>query len=150
MSELGSDGVHEGTQRYEIGNADLKPEYSWQADLGVDLSTQYVSAQIALFANRIENYIFAQHVSTEVEPGFRTYRYTQGDARLLGFEAGIDLHPIHRIHFQNSFAIVDAQQMHADEEARYLPMTPAPRWTSELKFELTHHNHVPSTTHTWH
>ena len=142
MSELGSDGVHEGTQRYEIGNADLKPEYSWQADLGVDLSTQYVSAQIALFANRIENYIFAQHVSTEVEPGFRTYRYTQGDARLLGFEAGIDLHPIHRIHFQNSFAIVDAQQMHADEEARYLPMTPAPRWTSELKFELTHHNHV--------
>ena len=32
--------------------------------------------------------------------------------------------------------------MHADEEAKYLPMTPAPRWTSELKYEITHHGHT--------
>ena len=32
--------------------------------------------------------------------------------------------------------------MHANEEAKYLPMTPAPRWTSELKYEITHHNHT--------
>ena len=141
MSELGSDGVHEGTVRYELGNADLKPEYSWQADLGVDFSGRYLSLQVALFANRIENYIFAQRVPVEIEEGYRTYQYTQGDARLLGFEAGFDLHPIHRIHFQNTFSYVNARRLHASEEARYLPMTPAPRWTSELKYELTHHNH---------
>ena len=28
MSELGSDGIHEGTLRYEMGNPDLKAEYS--------------------------------------------------------------------------------------------------------------------------
>jgi iron complex outermembrane receptor protein len=44
MSELGSDGIHEGTLRYEIGNPGLKPEYSWQADLGLDLSSDYISA----------------------------------------------------------------------------------------------------------
>ena len=27
------------------------------------------------------------------------------------------------------------------EDAKYLPMTPAPRWTSELKYELSHHGH---------
>ena len=141
MSELGSDGIHEGTLRYEIGNPDLKSEYSWQADLGLDFVSQYVSAQVALFANRIENYIFAQRINKVMEEGYRTYEYTQGDARLLGFEAGVDFHPIHSIHFQNTFSFVDAQQMHASKEAKYLPMTPAPRWTSELKYELTHHGH---------
>ena len=142
MSELGSDGVHEGTLRYEIGNPDLRPEYSWQADLGIDHSSQYISVQAALFANRISNYIFAKRIDRVVEKGFRTYEYTQGDARLLGFEAGVDFHPIHSIHFQNTFSLVDARQMHADEEAKYLPMTPAPRWTSELKYEITHHGHT--------
>ena len=142
MSELGSDGIHEGTLRYEIGNPDLKPEYSWQADLGLDFSSEYISAQVALFANRIENYIFSERINKVMEEGFRTYQYTQGDARLLGFEAGFDLHPIHSIHFQNTFSFVDAQQMNASEEAKYLPMTPAPRWTSELKYEITHHGHA--------
>ena len=141
MSELGSDGVHEGTLRYEIGNPELKPEYSWQADLGLDFTSEYVSAQVALFANRIENYIFAQRIDMEMEEGYRTYEYTQGDARLLGFEAGIDIHPIHSLHFENTFSLVDAQQLHASEDAKYLPMTPAPRWTSELKYELSHHGH---------
>ena len=141
MSELGSDGVHEGTLRYELGNPDLKPEYSWQADLGLDFTSQYISAQVALFANRIENYIFAKRIDLVMEEGLRTYEYTQGDARLLGFEAGIDFHPIHCIHFENTFSFVDAQQLHQPEETKYLPMTPAPRWTSELKYELTHHGH---------
>ena len=142
MSELGSDGIHEGTLRYEIGNPDLKPEYSWQADLGLDFSSEYISAQVALFANRIENYIFSERINKVMEEGFRTYQYTQGDARLLGFEAGFDFHPIHSIHFQNTFSFVDAQQMNSSEEAKYLPMTPAPRWTSELKYEITHHGHA--------
>ena len=142
MSELGSDGIHEGTLRYEIGNPDLKPEYSWQADLSLDFSSEYISAQVALFANRIENYIFSERINEVKEEGFRTYKYTQGDARLLGFEAGFDLHPIHRVHFQNTFSFVDAQQMNASEDAKYLPMTPAPRWTSELKYEITHHGHT--------
>ena len=141
MSELGSDGIHEGTLRYEIGNPDLKSEYSWQADLGLDFTSQYVSAQVALFANRIENYIFAKRIDEVMEEGFRTYEYTQGDARLLGFEAGVDFHPIHSVHFQNTFSFVDAQQLHADDDAKYLPMAPAPRWTSELKYEFTHHGH---------
>ena len=138
MSELGSDGIHEGTLRYEIGSPDLKAEYSWQADLGLDFTSQYLSAQIALFANRIQNYIFAKRINEVMEDGYRTYEYTQGDARLLGFEAGFDFHPIHAIHFENTFSYVDARQLHADADTKYLPMTPAPRWTSELKFELSH------------
>ena len=142
MSELGADGVHEGTVRYELGNAHLKSEFSWQADLGVDFNSHYVSAQAALFANRISNYIFTKRIDVVMEEGYNTYEYTQGDARLLGFEVGVDVHPLHRLHFGNTFSYVDARQLNQSEETRYLPFTPAPRWTSEVKYELTHHGKV--------
>ena len=147
MSELASNGVHEGSIRYELGSQELKAEYSLQADLGLDFSSPYVSAQLALFANRIDNYIFTHRQQEEIEPGYLTYVYTQGDARLLGFEAGIDLHPIHSVHFSNTFSYVDAQLLHQPEETKYLPFTPAPRWSSELKWELFHHSHSTITHH---
>ena len=141
MSELASNGVHEGSLRYEIGNQNLKAEYSLQADLGLDFTSRYVSAQLALFANRIDNYIFTHRVPEEIEEAYLTYAYTQGDARLLGFEAGVDLHPVHSVHFSNSFSYVDAQLLHTDADTKYLPFTPAPKWSSELKWELFHHSH---------
>ena len=141
MSELASNGVHEGSIRYELGEQDLKAEYSLQADLGLDFTSRYVSAQLALFANRIDNYIFTHRLNEEIEEGYLTYAYTQGDARLLGFEAGIDFHPVHSVHFSNTFSYVDAQLMNASADTKYLPFTPAPRWSSELKWELLHHSH---------
>ena len=140
ISELSSNGVHEGSQRYERGNRQLKAEYSLQADLGLDFTSRYVSAQLALFANRIDNYIFLER---DIEhPDYLTYAYTQGDARLLGFEAGVDIHPVHSLHLANTFSYVDARLLHQSDDARYLPFTPAPRWTSELKWELAHHSHA--------
>ncbi len=150
MSELASNGVHEGSLRYEIGNQQLKAEYSLQADLGVDFTSRYFSAQLALFANRIDNYIFTHRVEEVIDPDYLTYAYTQGDARLLGFEVGVDLHPIHSVHFSNSFSFVDAQQLHADADTKYLPFTPAPKWTSELKWELFHHAHSTVSPHAMH
>lgn len=116
------------------------PEYSLQGDLGVDFTSEYISAQVALFANRIANYIFLRGEGGEMD-GTPVYRYTQGDARLLGFEAGVDVHPVHSLHFSNTFSYVDARLMNASADTKYLPCTPAPKWTSELKWELTHHRH---------
>ena len=141
MSEFASNGVHEGSLRYEIGTQQLKAEYSLQADLGIDFTSQYISTQLALFANRIDNYIFVHRLPETIEEGYLTYAYTQGDARLMGFEAGIDIHPIHSLHFENTFSYVNARLLHQAQDMKYLPFTPAPRWTSELKWELAHHSH---------
>ena len=146
MSELGSNGVHEGTIRYEIGNQELKAEYSLQADLGLDISSNYFSAQLAVFANKIDNFIYAHRINEVMEDGYLTYRFDAGDARLMGFEAGLDIHPIHRWHFENTFSYVNAVQLHQPRESKYLPFTPAPRWTSELKYEITHHGKVFNNT----
>ena len=150
MSELASNGVHEGSIRYEIGEQQLKAEYSLQADLGLDFTSHYVSAQLALFANRIDNYIFTHRIAEEMEEGYLTYAYTQGDARLLGFEAGVDIHPVHSVHFSNTFSYVDAQLLHQSADTKYLPFTPAPHWSSELKWELFHHTHSTVSPHAMH
>ena len=142
MSELGSYGVHEGTQRFEVGNHDLKPEHSWQADLGMDFSSRYVSAQVALFAGRISHFIFSRRTDEVLDPECPTYCYDAGNARLLGFEATVDVHPVHRLHFGNTFSYVDAVQLDQPKETKYLPFTPAPRWTSEVKYEITHNGHL--------
>ncbi len=159
LSELGSNGVHHGTLRYEIGNRDLKPEHSWQGDLGLDYSSRYLSLELALFLNRIDNYIFASAVTPDAsvtvsegspEGSLRYFRYSQGDALLKGFEAGFDLHPIHQLHIGSTFSMVDARQLGQPLETRYLPLTPAPRLTGEVKWEFTHNgdHHTSAPHHT--
>jgi iron complex outermembrane receptor protein len=141
MSELASNGEHEGTVRYEVGNQHLKPEYSWQFDLGCDYSSAIVSAQLSVFANRINNFIFARKMADSkgdviITDGKPTYQFTSGDARLLGGEASVDVHPVERLHFENTFSYVNSVQMHQPRSSKYLPFTPAPRFTSELRYDL--------------
>lgn len=136
MSELGSNGVHEGTFRYERGNSNLKAEHSWQADLGWDFTSPVVSMQLSLFANFIDNYVFASRLAGETQEGMPVFQYTQGHARLMGGEASVDFHPVEALHFENAFSYVNAIQTNQPRESRYLPMTPAPRWTSDLKYDF--------------
>ena len=132
LSELGSNGEHEGTFRYETGNSTLSPEYSWQADLGFDFSSEVVSAQLSLFASHIDNYIFLQRLSADDD----RYSYLSGDARLWGGEVMVDVHPVEPLHFENTFSLVRTRQLHQTDDARYLPFTPAPRWTSDLRYDI--------------
>ena len=134
LSELGSNGEHEGTFRYEIGNSQLSPENSWQLDLGLDYSSEIISTQLSLFANHIDNYIFLERLTSATEENL--YQYKQGTARLLGFEALVDIHPIEPLHFENSFSYVNARQLNQPEDSRWLPFTPAPRWNSNLRFDI--------------
>ena len=136
LSELASNGVHEGTVQYELGNHRLDPEYSWQGDIGWDYTSSLLSASLSLFANYIDNYIFTQKLEDVKTEGYDTYQYVQGDARILGGEAIVDLHPVERLHFANTFSYVNSVQLHQPKESKYLPYTPAPRWTSDLRYDL--------------
>ena len=142
ISELASNGVHEGSLRYEVGNRDLKPEFSLQFDLGAELTTSWLDAQLSLFSNRIDNYIFIHRSGEVIDDEFMTYRYDSGDAQLLGGELALDIHPWHFLHLGTSFSLVDAVQLHQPEESKYLPFTPAPRWQSDIKWEILHDGRV--------
>lgn len=133
LAELGSNGEHEGTFRYELGNADLKPENSIQGDAGLDFTSKYVSFTSAIFVSRIGNYIYAAQNGQEVD-GLPVYAYRSGTAWLKGGELSVDVHPFHSLHIGSAFSCVYAQE----EGGTDLPLIPAPRLFSEVKYEITH------------
>ena len=141
ISELAANGEHEGTGRYEIGNNSLKSEHSWQIDLGADYTSDLVSAELSLFANRISNYLFGEKLADAggnavIVDGTPAYKFTSGDARLLGGEARVDVHPFAGLHIGNSFSYVSSVQLGQPSDSKYLPLTPAPRWLADVRYEF--------------
>ncbi len=137
LSELSSNGEHEGTFRYELGYSGLKPEYSLQGDLGLDFSSRHVPVQSALFLSRIDNYIFAARNGALSDEGLPVYAFRSGQARLGGGEISVDIHPVHSLHLSSAFSCVYAREKGGD----CLPLIPAPRVFSEVKYEITHGGH---------
>ena len=58
LAELTSNGVHEGSNRYEIGNANLKNEQNLQTDLNLEYRSSHFEIFANGFYNHINNYIF--------------------------------------------------------------------------------------------
>ena len=56
--DLFSNGVHEGTVRFERGDSTLKNETSVNTDLALRVQTSNLIAEIGGFANFIDNFIF--------------------------------------------------------------------------------------------
>jgi iron complex outermembrane receptor protein len=99
------------------------------------------SAQLSVFGNHISNYIFLQRLVDD------QYQFTQGDARLWGGEVMVDFHPVEQLHYDNTFSYVNARLLHQDEDARWLPFTPAPRWTSNLRYDIIRDGQVLNNTY---
>jgi iron complex outermembrane receptor protein len=143
ISELGSNGVHEGTIRYEIGDPKLKSESSLQLDYELGYNTEHVSAKVNFFANNISNYIFSRKLSgslggDSIADGVPAYKFNSGNAQLVGGEATIDIHPhpLDWLHFENSFSLVNAQLQHQSDSTKYLPFTPAGKWKSDIRADF--------------
>jgi iron complex outermembrane receptor protein len=140
IAELGSNGKHEGTIRYEIGNDNLAAETSLQVDAGVSYVTDHVRFGVDAFTNSISNYIFTRRLlaasgADSLRNGTRAYKYDQGQARLYGGEVSLDFHPhpLDWLHFENSFSMVRARQLNVSADQQYLPFIPGDRLQSELR-----------------
>ncbi len=137
-AELGSNGVHEGTFRYEVGNGNLSPERSYQADATLEFGSGIVTGSVGVYENYVHNFIYAstngESVNIPDEPlvDYPVYRYGQVNANLYGAEAALTLHPVSFIHFENTFNYTHAQNRSFD---RPLPFTPAGAVHNTLRFE---------------
>ena len=144
VTELASNGSHEGTNRYEYGDRNLKNETSIQADAGVEVRTQHFSFQVSAFYNSISNYIFYSKLSS-VSGGdslvnvdgedLMAFQFRQNAARLYGFESKIDIHPhpLDWLHLASSFSVVAGRFKESYEGVNRLPFIPPARWTTELR-----------------
>ena len=146
IAELTSNGHHEGSLRYEYGTIDLTPEYSHQIDLAYFLNADHVTFEFTPFVNFISNYIFTEKLTSTLggdsipdptEP-LSAFKFTQGNATLLGGEIYFDWHP-HPwdwLHIENSFSYVQATQNNQPDSTRYLPFIPAAHYRGELRAQF--------------
>lgn len=133
LAELTSNGVHEGSNRYEIGNANLDNEQNFQADLNLEYKSSHFELFANGFYNHINNYIFISPNGTVID-GNNVYDYVQADAKLYGGEAGIHFHPhpLDWLHFTSSFETVTGKKDNGDN----LPLIPANKWNNTFKGEF--------------
>ena len=153
ISEISSNGVHPGTNSYQIGGLNFKPEFSTQEDIGVVYASKFVVVNLSLFNNNIQNYIYNQKLVTAtggdsiiVAPN-QTFKFQQGKANLYGGEMNIDFHPLKNLHFENSFSTVYALNKSSNNEkkltdsAKYLPFIPPFHGVSELRYDFNCKEH---------
>ena len=143
MAELKSNGVHEGTSRYEIGNPLFKSEKSFQVDYVLGINSDHVLVEMDLFANRIDDFIYLNRVintygQDSIREGSNVFQFSSGNTEQQGGEITIDIHPhpLDWLHFMNSFSYVRSIQLNQSDSTKYLPSTPPAKFSSELRFDL--------------
>ncbi len=133
LAELTSNGIHEGTNRYERGNYNLTNEQNFQTDLSVEYRNEHVEFFVNGFYNAVNDYIFISPTNELIDET-PVYDYLQDDAKLFGGEIGFHLHP-HRLdwlHFESSFETVTGKL----ENGNYLPLIPANSLQNTFRVEL--------------
>ncbi len=134
-SELLADGVHEGTNRYEKGNSNLKNESAVQADFSFAYESPHFSVVINPFYNMIKRYIFLSPTALTIDSN-PVFEYLQTDAQLYGGEVGFHYHPhaIHWLHIENTFSLVRAQ----DTNKNPLPLIPQTNINTTVRADISH------------
>jgi iron complex outermembrane receptor protein len=138
-TELLSDGVHHGTNRYIKGDADLINENASQIDFSFDYQNKYLSFSINPFYNVIQNYIFLSPTEAVIENS-PVFEYLQTNAFLYGGELGFNYrsHKIHWLHLESNLSTVIAE----DKNGNSLPLIPQTKLNSTVSAEFSHKRKV--------
>lgn len=133
LAELTSNGVHEGANRYEIGNSNLSTEQNMQTDLNLEYQNSHFEFFAKGFYNKIKNYIYLNPSPITIS-GYDVFNYFQTDAKLYGGEFGIHFHPhpLDWLHFESSFETVTGEKQNRE----FLPLIPANNWNNSLRAEF--------------
>ena len=132
LAELASNGVHEGTNRFEIGNANLKNEQNYQFDVAFEYKNNHIELFANGFYNTINDYIFISP-NGEILGNNNVFVYIQDNANLYGGELGFHVHPhpFDWLHFESSFEMVIGKQ-----DRNFLPLIPANQLNNTFRTEF--------------
>jgi iron complex outermembrane recepter protein len=83
--ELFANGPHAGTQAFEIGDPDLRPERAWSIEAILRGGGENFSFEAHAYYNWFSNFIYDDRIG-EIEDGLPVYQMRQANARTYGFE----------------------------------------------------------------
>jgi iron complex outermembrane receptor protein len=152
ISEISARGVHPGTGFEQLGDANLKSEFSLQEDIGVFFNSEHISGSIEVFNNVISNYIYNEKLlsmnggdSLFVKSGeaYPVFKFRQTTAQLYGGEFSLDIHPhpLDWLHFENTASLIYATNLGGNsalitDSTKYLPYIPPFHTNSEVRADI--------------
>ncbi|HVG11524.1 MAG TPA: TonB-dependent receptor [Flavisolibacter sp.] len=148
VNELLTNGIHHGAGTYEQGNINLKPEQSLHYSINslYTGSNKLVSAEVTLYTNRINDFIFQQPRPEEpvltIRGAFPKIVYEQTDALLQGLDlsTGIQIHP--RLLLTTKYSMLRARNKRIND---WLIGMPSDRLGNELTYSLKETKRFTST-----
>lgn len=140
--ELAANGVNFHRFSYEIGDANLSPEISYQLDAGIDYHTTHFAIGATPFINYFTNYIYLNPTSEHDRlygNGNQKFYYRESEV----FRFGGEVHAHYKVLKNLQLGIVGeyvySEQMTGDKKGYTLPFSPPASGILNIKY---HRNHI--------
>lgn len=137
--ELSANGVNYHRFSYEVGDANLSPEISYQLDAGVEYTTSYFTMGVTPFVNYFTNYIYL-NPSSDYDRlygnGNQVYYYTESEV----FRYGSEIHAHYDLSSSLQLGVlaeyVYSEQMTGEKKGYTLPFSPPPSAILNFKYRI--------------
>lgn len=144
--ELAANGVNYHHFSYEIGNAELSPEISYQLDAGIEYSTKRFAIGTTPFLNYFSNYIYLNPSSEHDRlygNGNQVFYYTQSQVLRYGAE----LHAHYELFKSLQLGIIGeyvySEQLSGEKKGFTLPFSPPPSGIFNIKYKKQKMPRIP-------
>lgn len=141
FSELFSEGVHHGTNRYELGNENLDIEYANQFEFKYQWSNEHFGFVLNPFLQNISDFISIAPTDS-LNNSFRVYNYIQYDkVEIKGVEMNLHYHPhqLHNLHLEQSYSFLQTK----NKDDKYgLAMVPANSIKTKILFDFNNYERL--------
>ncbi|MAZ58739.1 MAG: hypothetical protein CMP56_04990 [Flavobacteriales bacterium] len=140
LSELFSNGLHHGTNRYEVCDSNLDIEHSHQFDFKYQWNDEHFGFVVNPFIQLITDFIAINPIDSFYLDRYRIYNYVQYDeVHISGVELNVHYHPhfLHNLHIEQSYSFINTLNKANDSN---LFFTPANKIKSKLNFDLDIYN----------
>ncbi len=125
--ELAANGVNYHRFSYEVGNADLSPEISYQFDAGFAYGSKKFAFEATPFANYFSNYIYLDPTSNYDRLygfGNQVFEYTESEVFRYGGEVRASYDVLKQLQFGIAGEYVYAIQLSGEKKGYTLPFSP--------------------------
>lgn len=125
--ELAANGVNYHHFSYEVGDAGLQPETTWQLDAGAEYTDRFWGFRVSPFVSYFPNYIYLNpsHLfDFDHGAGNQIFHYMASEVFRAGGEILLTVHPTENTTVEASAEYTYSQQLSGDKKGFTIPFSP--------------------------
>jgi iron complex outermembrane recepter protein len=120
VQELFANGLDAASATYSIGSASLGPEHGFGVDASLKGNYSNMTFELAPYANYIDHYIYGFLTGAMLD-GFPVRQFSATNARLLGYEASVDVQATQFVALRASSDYVNAEDTQNNVPLPFIP-----------------------------